>query len=127
MAWNTYHNPHTVKLGTTAITGVIAISWDTSYATIQGAADDDTHQSLARNGTASTSGTITLADPVSASAVAGSQGTLTATLVDVKGTTNKSFSCENVSIGSVSNNVSRDSAASVTLSWIAEAAPTLTS
>ena len=125
MAFNVYHNPTTVTIGSTSITGVQSIAVSEDMAEIHASGDSDTHESVARYGTARTSGTITLVDPVSAEAASGTTGTLSAVLTDAKGATNKTLTIANCSIGPWNATVPRDAASTCTLTFIAEAAASL--
>jgi len=125
MAFNVYHNPQNVALGSTAITGVQSIVVSVRYGEIHAAGDDDTHESVARHTTARTSGTITLLDPASADTVMGATGTLSFTWKDVQGTSDKTVTIANTSVGGYNATVSRDAASAVTLPFIAESAPTI--
>lgn len=125
MAFNVYHNPTSVTIGSTAITGVQSIAVREEFAEIHAAGDSDAHESVARYGTGRTSGTITLLDPVSAEAASGKTGTLSATLTDVKGAADKTLTISNCSIGPWNADVSRDAASRCTLSFVAESAPAL--
>ena len=125
MAFNVYHNPQNVALDSTAITGVQSIVVSVRYGEIHAAGDDDTHESVARHTTARTSGTITLLDPTSADAVMGATGTLSFTWTDVKGSTNKTVTISNASLGGYNATVSRDAASAVSLPFIAESAPSI--
>ena len=71
MSYNVYHNPHTVTLGATPITGVIAVTVQQSYGELHAAADSDAHESVAVHTTGKTTGSIILLDPVQAQAIAG--------------------------------------------------------
>ena len=123
MAFNVYHNPSDVALGTTAITGVQSIVVSVRYHEIHAAGDDDTHESVARYTTARTSGMITLLDPASADAVQGQSGTLSFTWKDAKGDDDKTVTIANCSLGGYEATVARDAASTVTLPFIAESAP----
>ena len=123
MAFNVYHNPQNVTLGSSSITGVQSIVVSVRYSEVHAAGDDDTHESLARYTTGRTSGTITLLDPVSAEAVQGQTGTLSFTWKDVKGQADKTVTVQNCSIGGYDAAVLRDAASAVTLPFIAESAP----
>lgn len=125
MAFNVYHNPTTVLIGSTSITGVQSITVNVSYAEIHAAGDSDAHESVARFGTGRTSGTITLLDPTSASAVKDISGTLSFVFVDVKAATNKTFTVTSASIGGYTATAGRDSPSNCSLSWIAEALPSI--
>jgi hypothetical protein len=119
MAFNVYHNPQSVSIGSTSITGVVSITVAQSFQEIHAAADADAFESVARLTTGRTSGTITLVDPVQAQAVAGATGTLTFTWTNVKGTTNKTVTIANCSIGGWDGTVGRDAASSAKLAFIA--------
>lgn len=123
MAFNVYHNPQNVSIGSTAITGVQAVAVSVQYQEIHAAGDDDLHESVARYGTGRTRGTITLVDPVSAEAAAGQTGTLSFTLKDVKGQSDKTVTIADAFIGGYEARVSRDAASGVTLPFVAESAP----
>ncbi len=124
MAFNVYDNPNTVTIGSTSISGVQSITTNVSYAEIHAAGDDDTVESVARNATASVRGTITLLDPISADAAKGLTGTLSFKYNEVSGGSAKTISITNASIGGYDSNVSRDSASSVTVPFMAESLPT---
>jgi hypothetical protein len=126
MAFNVYHNPQSVTLGSSSITGVQSIVVSVRYKEIHAAGDDDTHESVARYTTGRTSGTITLLDPVSAGSVQGQTGTLSFTWKDVKGASDKSVSISGCSIGGYDATVSRDAASAVTLPFVAESVPVIT-
>ena len=126
MAFNVYHNPNTVIIGTTAISGVVSIAVSQSFAEIHAAADDDTHESVARHTTGRTRGTITLVDPTEAEAAAGTTGTLSFVWTDVKGGSDKTVTIQNCSIGGWEANVGRDAASVATMTFVAEAAPNIT-
>ncbi len=125
MAFNVYHNPQNVTLGSSPITGVQSIVVSVRYSEIHAAGDDDTHESVARHTTGRTSGTITLLDPVSADGVQGQTGTLSFTWKDVKGSSDKTVTIQNASVGGYDATVARDAASSVTLPFIAESAPSI--
>ncbi len=125
MAFNVYHNPKSVALGETSITGVQSVVVSVRYGEIRAAGDDDTHESVARYTTARTSGTITLLDPTSADAVKGSTGTLSFVWQDVKGGTDKTVTIAGCSIGGYDAAVRRDAASAVALPFIAESAPSI--
>jgi hypothetical protein len=126
MAFNVYHNPQNVTLGSSSITGVQSIVVSVRYDEIHAAGDDDAHESVARYTTGRTSGTITLLDPTSADAVQGETGTLSFTWKDVKGSSDKTVTIADCAIGGYDASVSRDAASSVTLPFIAESAPNIT-
>ena len=123
MAFNVYHNPSDVALGSTPITGVQSIVVSVRYHEIHAAGDDDTHESVARYATGRTSGVITLLDPTAADAVAGQSGTLSFTWKDVKGAADKTVTITDCSIGGYDATVSRDAVSTVALPFIAESAP----
>ena len=125
MAFNVYDNPQSVTIGSTSISGVQSITTNVSYSEIHAAGDDDTVESVARYATARVSGTITLLDPVSADSAKGLTGTLGFTYNEVKGGTDKTVSVANAAIGGYDATVSRDSASSVSLPFIAEALPSI--
>ena len=125
MAFNTYHNPNTVTIGSVSLTGVVSITVNERYVEIRASADTDTHESVARYGTASTSGTITFVDPTEAESAKGLTGTLSFVWTDVKGATNKTVTIANASIGGYDATVGRDTAANATVPFIAEAAPSI--
>jgi len=126
MAFNVYHNPQNVTLGSLSITGVRSIVVSVRYKEIHAAGDNDTHESVARFTTGRTSGTITLLDPVSADSVQGQTGTLSFTWQDVKGVSDKSVSIGDCCVGGYDATVSRDAASTVTLPFVAESAPVIT-
>ena len=124
MSYNTYDNPQSVTIGSTSITGVTSISISEELSPIVVAADDDTVTGIARySATHRVSGTITLVDPIVADTVVGATGTLAFTVRQVNGSTNKTCTLANASVGGSNANISRDSAAGVTLPFMAEAAP----
>ena len=123
MAFNVYHNPKSVTIGSTPITGVMSIAAGQSFGEIHAAADDDTHESVARHTTGRTRGTLTLVDPTQAEAAAGSTGTLSFVWSDVKGGSDKTVTIQNCSLGGWEAQVGRDAASAATLSFIAESAP----
>ncbi len=124
MAFDTYHNPKTLAIGSNFF-GVVSISVGTQYSEIHASADADAHESVARHGTARTSGTITFVDPAEALAAANHQGTMTFVWTDAKGSADITVTITNCSTGGYDTTVSRDSAASASLSFIAESAPTI--
>ena len=126
MAYNVYKNPTGVTIGSTTLTGVVAITVGTTYSEIHARADGEAHETVARAGAASTRGTIAFVDPTQAESAKGEQGTLAFTWTDVKGSTNKSVSITNASIVSWDSNVSMDGASSASAAFIAEAAPSIT-
>ena len=126
MAFNVYHNPQDVTLGSTSITGVQSIVVSVRYDEVHAAGDGDTHESVARYTTGRTSGTITLLDPTSADAVKGQTGTLSFTWKDVKGSADKTVTIADCSVGGYDATVARDAASIVTLPFIAESAPAIT-
>jgi len=99
MAFNVYHDPQNVTLGSSAITGVQSIVVSVRYNEIHAAGDADAHESVARYTTGRTSGTITLLDPTSADSVQGQSGTLSFTWKDVKGSADKTVTIANCSVG----------------------------
>ncbi len=124
MAFDTYHQPDNFNIGG-QFYGVVSITVGTQYAEIHAAADDDTHESVARHGTGRTSGTVTFVDPHEAEKASGTTGSLTFTWTDAKGSQNLTVTVANCSIGGWDSTVSRDSAASATVSFIAESAPSI--
>ncbi len=125
MAFSVYHNPTNVAIGGASITGVVSISVSQTYDEIHAAADDDTHESVARYTTGRTSGTVALLDPVQAQAASGGTGALVFTWTDASGAANKTVTINNCSIGGWDGVVRRDAASTATLSFIAEAAPSI--
>ena len=125
MAFNVYHNPQNVTLGSTAITGVQSIVVSVRYHEIHAAGDADTHETVARYTTARVSGSITLLDPTSASAVEGQTGTLSFTWKNARGGADKTVTILNASLGGYDATVARDAASSVTLPFIAESTPSI--
>jgi hypothetical protein len=125
MAFNVYHNPQDVTIGSNSITGVQSIVVSVRRSEVHASGDDDAHESVARYSTARTSGTITLLDPASAEAASGQTGTLSFTWQDVKGGDDKTVTIQNASLGGYEATVSREQASSVTLPFIAESAPTI--
>ena len=125
MAFNVYHNPKDVTLASSSITGVQSIVVSVRYNEIHAAGDDETHESVARYSTGRTSGTITLLDPTSADAVQGQTGTLSFKWSDVKGSTDKTVTIQDCSLGGYDATVSRDAASTVTLPFIAESTPSI--
>ena len=125
MAFQVFDNPHTVAIGSVTLTGVVAISVNVSYAEIHASADEDTHESVARHGTASTRGTIQFVDPVEAESAKGLTGTLTFKWNEVKGAADKTVTIATASIGGYDANVTRDAASSASVPFIAEAAPSI--
>ena len=123
MAFNVYHNPKSVTIGSTPITGVVSIAAGQSFAEIHAAADDDTHESVARHTTGRTRGVIALVDPTQAEAAAGTTGTLSFVWSDVKGGSDKTVTIQNCSLGDWEAQVGRDAASAATLGFIAESAP----
>ncbi|HUS91411.1 MAG TPA: hypothetical protein VM695_06145 [Phycisphaerae bacterium] len=125
MAFNVYHNPQDVQIGSSPITGVQSIVVSVRYDELHAAGDDDTHESVARYTTGRTSGAITLLDPTSADAVQGQTGTLSFTWKDVKGTADKTVSIADCSVGGYDATVARDAASRATLPFLAESAPVI--
>jgi len=125
MAFNVYHNPQNVTLGTTAIAGVQCIVVSVRYGEIYPAGGDDTHESVARHTTGRTSGTITLLDATSADGIQGQTGTLSFTWKDVKGNGDKTVTIQNASVGGYDAELARDSASTVTLPFLAESTPSI--
>ena len=126
MAYNVYDNPTVTSLGSnTSITGVVSISVNVSYGEIHAAADDETHEGVARYTTGRTSGTIALLDPVVADTLKDSTGTLTFTYNEVKGGTDKTVTIANCTAGGYSSTVARDSASTISVPFIAEALPSI--
>ncbi len=123
MAFNVYHNPKSVQIGSTPITGVTSVTVAQRFGEVHAAADDDTHESVARYTTGRTGGTITLVDPTQAVAAAGSSGTLSFVWQDVKAAADKTVTIADCSIGPWDGVVGRDAASAATLSFIAESAP----
>jgi len=123
MAFNVYHNPKSVTIGATPITGVSSITAGQTFSEIHAAADDDTHESVARHTTARTRGAIALVDPTQAEAAAGLTGSLSFVWTDVKGGSDKTVTIANCSLGDWEAQVGRDAASAATVSFIAESAP----
>ncbi|NQU75032.1 MAG: hypothetical protein HQ546_01815 [Planctomycetes bacterium] len=124
MAYKVYHNPTNVTIGS-IFYGVVSISVSETFGEIHAAADDETHESVARYTTGRTNGTITFVDPTEAERASGTIGTLTFTLTDVKGAADKTVTIANCSLGGWDATVSRDAASSATVPFIAEAAPAI--
>ena len=125
MAYNVYHNPKTVTIGSTSLTGVTSVSTSVGYSEIHAAADDETHESVARYTTGRTSGSITFTDPTQAEAAKGLTGSLSFVWQDVKGGADKTVTIATASIGGYDANVGRDTASSATVPFIAEAEPSI--
>ena len=125
MAYNVYHNPTGVTLGGSPITGVVSITVSQSFSEIHAAADDDTHESVARYTTGRTSGVIRLVDPTQAEAASGGTGDLVFTWTDAQGGSDKTVTVANCSAGRWEAEVGRDAASAATLSFIAESAPAI--
>ena len=127
MAFQVFHDPQDVQIGSIALTGVVTISTTSTFAEIHASADDDTVESVARFATERTGGTISFVDPVEAASARGVSGTLTWTWEDVKtGGTDKTGTIENTTIVSDTETVSRDAPASATVTFIAESALAIT-
>jgi hypothetical protein len=123
MAFNVYHDPRNVTIGQAAIAGVESIIVSVRRQEFHAAGDGEMHESVARFTAGRTSGTITLVDPAGAAAVAGRAGTLSFTWKDVKAQADKTVTIAGASIGGYDATVARNAASSVTLPFIAEAAP----
>lgn len=126
MAYNTYHNPNTVLVdGSTPVTGVVSVSVNVTMAEIHGAADDETHEGVARHGTARTSGTITTLDPEEADGLSGTTGDLTFRAMDVKGGSPgyKTCTIADASFGGWNATITRDGVSACSVPFIAEVAP----
>lgn len=115
MAYNVYHNPTDVAVGSQSLTGVVAIAVQVNYAEIHAAADTDTHEGVARYTTGSTTGTITFIDPVQAEIAKDLSGTLTATLTDTKGASDATLTVAGCSCGGFDASAGRDSASNATV------------
>ena len=123
MAYNVYHDPRDVMIGSTPIAGVESIAVSVRYREFRAVGDGDMHESVARFTGGRTSGAITLADPAGAAAAAGLAGELSFTWTDVKAQADKAVTIAGASIGGYDATVARDAASSATLPFIAEAAP----
>ena len=123
MAFNVYHAPRNVTIGQTPIAGVESIVVSVRRQEFCAHGDGDMHATVARFTAGRTSGTITLVDPVGASAAAGRAGTLSFTWTDTKAQADKTVTIAGASIGGYDATVARNSASSVTLPFIAESAP----
>jgi len=123
MAYNVYHDPRDVMIGSTPIAGVESIVVSVRYREFRAVGDGERHESVARHTAARTSGAITLADPAGAAAAAGLAGELSFTWNDAEAQDDKTVTIAGASIGGYDAAVARDAASSATLPFIAEAAP----
>lgn len=127
MAFNVYHDPRNVTIGQTPVAGVESIVVTVRCQEFCAHGDGDMHESVARFTAGRTSGAITLVDPAGAAAMAGRAGTLSFTWTDTKAQADKTVTIAGASIGGYDATVARNAASSVTLPFIAEAAPVVAS
>ena len=120
MAYNVYHNPKTVTLGATPITGVVSISVQQQFAELHAAADNDVHESVAVQTTGRTTGSISLLDPVQAQAIAGTSGTLSFVWSSAAGASgDKTVTITGCCMAGWDGQVGRDMASRATLRFVA--------
>jgi hypothetical protein len=119
MSYNVYHNPKNVMLGTTPITGVVAVAVSQAYGELHAAADTDVHESVAVHTTGRTTGTIALLDPVQAQAVGGLSGTLTFVWTNAAGANDKTVTITGCSMAGWDGQVGRDQASRAVLKFVA--------
>ena len=117
--YEVYHNPTSVTIGSTSVTGVQSITISQPRSEIHSAGDADTHESVAVYSTVRTTGTIILADPFQADSIAGSSGTLSFTWTDVRGSTNKVVTVSDCQLGGWSSEVARNDASVAVVPFIA--------
>jgi len=123
MAYNVYHDPRDVMIGSTPISGVESIVVSVRHREFRAVGDGHMHESVARFTSRRTSGAITLADPASAAAAAGLVGELSFTWTDAKAQADKAVTIAGASIGGYDATVARAAAGIATLPFVAEAAP----
>jgi len=122
MASGSVRNPTSVQIATTAVTGVLSISWNESRAPITGAADAETYNTIAEYGTASVSGSVTFRDPAQAASFANKCGSLSATFAYMDGSCTpgtKTLTITGVSTDGSGNSANRDSISNSTVNFIA--------
>jgi len=122
MAFTVYHNPYDVNLGG-PVTGVVAVAVAQSFGEVHAAADADVHETVAGYTTGRVTGSITLVDPTQAQALSGRTGTLTFKWKDAKGGAAKTVTVANCSVTGWQAAVSRGSASSAVVGFMAESAP----
>jgi hypothetical protein len=118
-SYEVYHNPKTVTIGSTSITGVQSITISQPRTEVHSAGDADAYESVAVYSTARTTGAIVLADPLQADSVAGSSGTLSFVWTDVRGTTDKTVTVSGCQLGGWSSEVARNDASVAVVPFIA--------
>lgn len=123
MAYNVYHEPRNVMIGSAPIAGVESIVVSVCHQEFRAVGDGEMHESVARFTAARTSGAITLADPAGAAAAAGRAGELSFTWTDANAQSDKTVTIAGASIGGYDATTARAAAGIATLPFIAETAP----
>ena len=125
MSFNVYHNPQSVTIGSTSISGVRSITVAVERKELRAAGDGETHESVARFTVARTRGTIDGVDPELGAAVGGLTGTLSFVWKNVRTGGSKTVTITACSLGGYEGAVSRDAASRVSIPFVAESPPAI--
>ena len=120
-------DPHSVQIGSQAVTDVLSIEWGEDRSAINGRADGDVYDTIAEYGGATVGGSVTFRDPVQAASFANKSGTLSCTLTGLGGGSDRTLTITNCVSGGVRNMASHDAIAGATVPFTARSADGTTS
>jgi hypothetical protein len=120
-------NPHSVQIGSYAVTDVLSIDWGEDRAPINARADDDVYDTIAEFGGATVTGSVSFRDPVQAQSFANRTATLSCGFKGMGGGSDRTLTITNCSTGGARHLVGRDAAANAVVPFTARSADGTTS
>jgi len=115
-------DPHSVQIGSYAVTDVLRIDWSEDRPVLTGRADDDVYDTVAEFGGATIAGAVTFRDPAQDDSFANRAGTLSCSFTGLGGGADKTLTIENCSTGGARNASSHDALARATVPFCARSA-----
>jgi hypothetical protein len=120
-------DPHSVQIGSCAVTDVLSIDWGEDRTPIHARADDDLYDTIAEFGAATVIGSVTFRDPVQAQSLANKSGTFSCSFKGMGGGQDRTLTIANCSTGGPRHVVGRDAVANAVVPFTARSADGTTS
>lgn len=115
-------DPHSVQIGSSAVTDVLSVDWGEDRTPINARADGDLYDTIAEFGAASVIGSVTFRDPVQAESFATNSGTLSCSFTGLGGGEDRTLTITNCTTGGARHVVGRDAVANAVVPFAARSA-----
>lgn len=120
-------DPHSVQIGSDAVTDVLSIDWGEDRTPINGRADDDLYDTVAEFGAASVVGSVSFRDPAQAETFANRAGSLSCSFTGMGGGSDRTLTITHCSTGGARHVAGRDAIANAVVPFTARSADGTTS